>query len=85
MAIHITGDIHGNITRILEYSKEQRLNSSDIVVILGDVGFNYYLNERDYMLKLKASQTDFKWFCIKGNHEKDPANLDEYKLINIHG
>ena len=44
--LYITGDTHGDFYRFCHLG----LNDGDIMIILGDVGINYYLNEYDKKL-----------------------------------
>ena len=43
--VYITGDIHGAPHRIVNFAKDIRISRNDTLIILGDVGANYYLNE----------------------------------------
>ena len=43
--IYYTGDIHGDVRPLIYFISEQELKSEDIVVILGDVGLNYFGND----------------------------------------
>ena len=45
--VYITGDIHGTPTRIYEFAQRHQLTENDVVILLGDVGANYYSDERD--------------------------------------
>jgi hypothetical protein len=45
--IYYTGDIHGGKVEITKFCKKNSLTADDVIVILGDVGANYYLRERD--------------------------------------
>lgn len=49
--IYYTGDIHGQPFKIVRFCKKINLTREDTVVILGDVGANYYGNGRDNDLK----------------------------------
>ena len=42
--IYYTGDIHGSAKGIVAFAQHYELTESDIIVILGDVGANYYGN-----------------------------------------
>ena len=44
--IYYTGDIHGGKYEIVRFTKRMNLTADDVIVILGDVGANYYGNER---------------------------------------
>lgn len=40
--IYITGDKHGDIQEIEMFAKEHKTSKDDILILLGDAGFNYY-------------------------------------------
>jgi len=40
--IYYTGDIHGGKHEIVHFTKRMNLTVDDVIVILGDVGANYY-------------------------------------------
>ena len=77
--IYYTGDIHGGKHEIVHFTKRMNLAADDVIVILGDVGANYYGNERDDELKRAFSNLKPTIFCIHGNHEIRPANIASYK------
>lgn len=76
---YLTGDTHGVFNRILDFSLKMETTIDDVLIILGDVGVNYYLNKRDNSNKRLLAQLDLTLFCIKGNHEKYPETLPNYK------
>ena len=78
--IYLLGDIHGNIMPIYKLNKVN-LCTSDIVIFLGDVGLNYYLNERDFYTKRELSNFPCKFYCLRGNHEERPSNLSSMKTV----
>ena len=45
--IYITGDTHRDFTRIKKFCQEQNTSVDDIMIILGDAGINYMLDEHD--------------------------------------
>ena len=49
MAIYITGDKHGTYDDVFEFCYKYKTNSDDILIILGDAGINYFLNDKDYI------------------------------------
>ena len=49
--IYITGDTHGDFTKIDFFCKKMNTTKQDIIIILGDAGINYYLNEKDEKIK----------------------------------
>lgn len=79
--IYITGDTHGEFFRL----SHLRQTDNDMIIILGDAGINYYLNNKDQKLKEFISMYNIKLFCIQGNHEERPENISTYKEIEMFG
>ena len=79
--IYITWDIHRNFYRL--HNIEQ--NKDNILIILGDAGINYCLNEKDKKLKKNMNNCNIKLFCIQGNHGERPKNISTYKEIDMFG
>lgn len=79
--IYITGDLHGqieNIKQFVEYNYDTHcFDGSDIMILLGDAGFNYFLNKKDDEIKEAVSKLPFTFFVIRGNHEERPGYLHE--------
>ena len=81
-----TGDIHGDVTGIVHAIHRFSLRQDDVVVILGDVGLNYYGNDRgDLKRKKQLNAKGVPILCIHGNHEQRPATIETYKAIEWHG
>lgn len=83
--IYITGDTHGYFNKLDGFKKRLNLTDKDVVVILGDAGFNYDQNYMDVNRKKFVSKYPFTTFCIHGNHELRPATLKNYKTKEYHG
>jgi len=82
--ILVTGDTHGNIG--LMKSLCEKLDESDMLIILGDVGLNYFRNNTDRNRKRTLSdELKPTIFCIRGNHEERPENIDTYVEIDFFG
>lgn len=77
--IYITGDKHGNYSDIFYFCNKYKTSINDIMIILGDAGINYYLDNRDYILKEQLKELPITLFCIHGNHEERPYNISTYK------
>lgn len=73
MIWHITGDTHGNFNRFNKYQFENPENHA--VIILGDAGFNFYLNKTDNKNKKVVNNYGFKIYCVRGNHEERPEKI----------
>ena len=75
----ITGDTHGmNISRV----KGMELKEDEAVIILGDAGFNFYLNKTDYKNKTKFNEMNIDVYCVRGNHEERPENIGAIKVYD---
>ena len=79
--IYITGDTHREFYRLHNIEK----NKNNMLIILGDTGINYYLDERDKTLKEQLNSYNIKLFCVQGNHEERPENISTYKEIDMFG
>ena len=77
--IYITGDKHGDYKDVIDFCSKYKTSVDDIMIILGDAGINYYLDDRDYILKDSLKDLPITLFCIHGNHEERPENIKGYK------
>ena len=85
MHFYITGDTHRKFGRIEEFCEENRTTVDDVMIILGDVGINYYLNNSDREIKSQLSRLNITLFCIHGNHEERPWLAADYDEILWNG
>lgn len=83
--VYITGDIHGSTKRIIKFANQMQLTKDDIIIILGDVGINYFQDERDSFSKAALSHIKPTIFCIHGNHECRPEHIETYSLCSWNG
>lgn len=84
--VYITGDIHGNPADLIYMASHYGITKEDIIVLLGDVGANYYLNKRDLKTKKDLSERiEATILCIHGNHEARPATIEGYELHEWNG
>jgi len=84
------GDIHGSYLPIENFWRRNKddINFSkedDCIILLGDVGANYFFNHRDKKFKKKLESFPFTYFCIRGNHEARPSicaaeNPDQWSM-----
>ena len=78
--VYITGDIHGEVYRVSEMIEKYEITPNDIIVILGDVGMNYYGNKHgDRRNKKRLNNFGIPILCIHGNHEMRPETLITYR------
>ena len=71
----ITGDTHGRVMERLTEIFGRYEASETALIILGDAGFNFYLNNTDRNLKKKVNNTGYTIYCVRGNHEERPENI----------
>ncbi|MCR5720461.1 MAG: metallophosphoesterase [Lachnospiraceae bacterium] len=76
MHYYITGDTHGDFSRIAEFCEANGTDTEDVMIILGDAGINYYLDARDRDLKNELGRLPITLFCVHGNHEARPWEAD---------
>lgn len=81
----ITGDCHGRVEGRLAQIKEsmpEYLPEETAVIILGDVGLNYYKSKHDWKLKHWASKFGYTLYCLRGNHEDRASNMKKAIYVN---
>lgn len=77
--IYYTGDIHGETYHITQFCRRFRPTREDTIIILGDVGANFYGGGRDTRTKFELSLVQPTILCIHGNHEMRPVTITSYK------
>lgn len=85
--VYFTGDIHRHVNKLLRNLDYMNVphEPDQIIVLLGDVGVNYMLDISDKAEKGKLQRSGRIYFCIQGNHELRPENIDSYKLREWNG
>ena len=83
--IYFTGDIHGSPWGIKKFCAKVKPTSEDIIVLLGDVGANYYDDERDDTMKRVLAKLKPTILCVHGNHEIRPWNIEGYRQKEWNG
>lgn len=87
MATYITGDIHGDISRIIAFRQRMKLNKNDNIIICGDAGICWRKDKRDleYIISLwDECGNGTKLYFLDGNHENF-AILDSLPIENNMG
>jgi 3-oxoacid CoA-transferase subunit A len=83
--IYITGDMHGSIQTFKDVINKITCKSENTLIVLGDLGVNYYINKIDKKFKSIISQYNINLFVIRGNHDANPANLYYIKEVEKYG
>jgi len=81
----ITGDKHRNFEKVKQFCRHMNTRKQDVLIILGDSGFNYYNDYRDDKLKKEVSNLNITLFCLHGNKENRPQNVSTYGIRNFCG
>lgn len=83
MAYYITGDCHANFDKLIYFSRfNRKLTENDVIILLGDVGLNYFGKEKDNVNKQILADFPNYFLCIHGNHEERPFNIPSYRMKN---
>ncbi|MBR2335377.1 MAG: metallophosphoesterase [Clostridia bacterium] len=81
----ITGDKHRHFDRVKEFCREMNTRRKDVLIVLGDAGFNFYDDKRDDELKQEISKLNITLFCLHGNKENRPQNVGTYGIRSFCG
>lgn len=76
--VYFTGDIYGAVDRVAAFINKAHPTPEDVIIILGDVGANYYKGRKDDLLKGFLNDAGPVFLCIHGNHEIRPASIPGY-------
>lgn len=82
---YITGDKHRDFGKIKAFCRDMQTRKKDVLIILGDSGFNYYGDKRDDKLKADVSKLNITLFCLHGNKENRPQNIGTYGIRDFCG
>lgn len=83
--VYLTGDIHADPIPIEKFCKRMNPTAEDIIIILGDVGANYFCDFRDETTKNRLNRLGLMIFCIHGNHEARPQTIPTYHEAKWNG
>lgn len=81
---YITGDTHGQTaTRIknLIFDWDEEKISNSALVVLGDAGINYNLDNSDKGAKKRINNLGMLIYCVRGNHEQRPELIPTMELV----
>lgn len=84
----VKGDCHGAFTWLDNLDKEKYPPEETAIIILGDAGFNFFLNKTDEKMKTWINERGYYIYCVRGNHEQRPQlcpMIDEIWDENVNG
>ena len=73
--IYVTGDTHGNFSRIAHFCARMNTKPDDIMIILGDAGINFYGGWRDRHKKEFISKLPITLFCILAGYKNEMKEM----------
>ena len=81
MAYYITGDCHANFEKLIWLARfNKELGKEDVIILLGDVGLNYFGADKDRENKKILADFPNYFLCIHGNHEERPYHIQTYRI-----
>lgn len=83
--VYYSGDIHGDVERVALDVLRYGITAEDTIVLLGDVGVNFFGDERDAEAKEALNDLAPTIFCVHGNHEMRPETIPSYHAAQWHG
>ena len=64
--VYFTGDIHGDYSPLVDFYNRIHPTMNDVIILLGDVGLNFYGGRLDKQMKIVLNDLDTTFFCIHG-------------------
>ena len=66
--VYVTGDLHGDVGLVVYQAKKLKTKrKQDSLIILGDVGINYFGDKRDKEKKELLSTANITIYCLRGS------------------
>lgn len=84
--VYVTGDVHGYFGRIVRFcASTPGLTHNDVLVILGDVGANFWCDATDDRMRDVLGHLPLTVLCVHGNHEARPTPALGYHTMAWRG
>jgi 3-oxoacid CoA-transferase subunit A len=77
--LYITGDTHRKFERVAAFCASENTSRSDVLIILGDAGINFFGAKQDRRVKDFLAGLPITLLCVHGNHEKRPNKIFSYE------
>lgn len=71
----VRGDTHGNFLWMCNGCLDTYEPEETAIIILGDAGFNFYLDKSDERKKKEVNERGYTIYCVRGNHEARPQDI----------
>ena len=80
MAYYITGDCHAHFEKLIWLARfNKKLGKEDVIILLGDVGLNYFGADKDRENKKILADFPNYFLCVHGNHEERSYHIQTYR------
>lgn len=76
IGLYAVSDTHGVFTWMDNGCLDKYIPEETAIIILGDASFNFWLNKKDERLKREVSAKGFTFYCVRGNHEARPQDVE---------
>lgn len=84
--IYLMADTHGKFRRVMEFLESGQITKDDLLIILGDAGFNYdTVPGSGLRRKAPVNSYGIPVLCLQGNHELRPEHIESYREIPWRG
>lgn len=77
----VHGDCHGDFTWMMTGVLDDYKPEETAIIILGDAGFDFYLNKTDLRKKKEVNSRGYRIYWVRGNHEARPQDVPGYEKI----
>lgn len=78
--VFVIGDVHGDVWGLKQRLEAAKVPHNSLIVVLGELCVNYWLDSRDSDRKKFLSQLPYVFLALHGNHEARPWEVEGYKL-----
>ena len=82
--VFVTGDKHRNFDSVEYFCSRMDTDKSDLIIVLGDNGVNWYDDKRDDDFKKFLSDLPVKFMMIRGNHDMRPQNIHKHYSTGVY-
>lgn len=77
----VRGDCHAQFSWMTNGSLNNYKPEETAIIILGDCGFLFYLNNNEHRHNIEISNKGYTIYALRGNHESRVTNLEGWELV----
>lgn len=82
--VFLTGDKHRNFDSVEAFCSKMATDKSDVMIVLGDNGVNWFDDISDDQYKAFLSEMPITFMMIRGNHDLRPENVHDHGDIGAY-